>query len=134
MRMNWLRGMGLWMAVLCFGLGSVGAAQEAEAPPEDRGKACLSTEDCPGPLVCSTERGVCNPPPGCDPSREICAAVCYGLCEPPGGRPPAERCGEAVCTPGTYCCNPLRSLCVPEGHVCIQSGAETQDGEDGPAP
>jgi hypothetical protein len=31
-----------------------------------------------------------------------------------------QPCGEAVCGEGTFCCNPLRSLCVPEGRMCIQ--------------
>lgn len=30
------------------------------------------------------------------------------------------KCGTAVCGSGTYCCNPVRSLCAPIGAMCIQ--------------
>jgi hypothetical protein len=96
------------------------AALEAEQGQsnEEQGKPCLSTADCPpnGRFFCTAETGVCNPPPGCNPEREFCPAVCFGTCEQvPGG----EQCGEVVCPKGTECCNPLRSICVPPGDFCI---------------
>lgn len=35
-------------------------------------------------------------------------------------KPVGEKCGNAVCGAGTYCCNPLMSICVKEGMMCIQ--------------
>ena len=47
--------------------------------------ACASTEACAAGLVCSTELGVCDSPPGCggDTNNDFvgaCPAVCYGTC------------------------------------------------------
>ncbi|MDI1444622.1 hypothetical protein [Polyangium sp. 6x1] len=109
-------------------IGSDDSADDSAEAPEDlqgqvgRGRACLSNRDCRGPnFVCSTSRGDCHPPPGCNPRREICPAICYGVCEsarpprPPGG----ELCGRVTCPHGTTCCNPLMSICTPPGRACI---------------
>lgn len=88
------------------------------------GLPCTSTAECPaaGVLRCSTEFGVCKPPPGCDPRFEICPAVCFGNCVPVHPAPPVcprpQVCGPALCFPGTECCNPLLGICVPPGGVC----------------
>lgn len=128
MRNATIRAVGL-LAVLGLVLTGCGPVDEVTVEDDtlesvsaavgnpERGRACASSLDCPpnGKFFCTTETGTCNPPPGCDPSREFCPAVCFGTCEK------GEECGDAVCTPGTYCCNPLRSLCVPEGNLCIQN-------------
>lgn len=31
---------------------------------------------------------------------------------------PSKKCGKNTCGTGTYCCNPLMSLCVPDGNFC----------------
>jgi hypothetical protein len=47
---------------------------------------CASTESCPTGLVCSTELGACDAPPGCGGKTNsnsdfvACPAVCYGTC------------------------------------------------------
>ena len=46
-------------------------------------RACASSAECPAGTTCTTELGVCNPPPGCDPTKNVCPAVCYGTCGPP---------------------------------------------------
>lgn len=33
---------------------------------------------------------------------------------------PDEPCGDEICKDGTYCCNPLLSICAPKGQPCIQ--------------
>ncbi len=30
------------------------------------------------------------------------------------------KCGTATCGAGTFCCNPVMSICAPEGMMCIQ--------------
>lgn len=99
--------------------GAAGRGVSEEELFQARGRPCASSDECPTPLICSTEQGACQPPPGCDPSREICVAVCYGTCVLPANPPPPQRCGESVCAPETYCCNPLQSLCVPNDSSCI---------------
>jgi hypothetical protein len=130
-----LLAVGLFAVVSLVGCGGVvdettvwdpaGTSEAAlSASPEqgqvDEGKPCRTTAECPntGFFVCSTEQGVCNPPPGCNPDREICPAICFGTCEPITP-PPSKVCGEVVCPQGTRCCNPLRSICVPPGFSCI---------------
>lgn len=48
-----------------------------------RHRACTSSVDCQSDQFCTTETGVCNPPPGCHPRRPgvVCADVCYGTCQ-----------------------------------------------------
>jgi len=50
---------------------------------ELRHRACTSSGDCRADQFCTTETGVCNPPPGCHPRRPgvVCADVCYGTCQ-----------------------------------------------------
>jgi hypothetical protein len=70
---------------------------------------CASSADCPMDQICTTEHGVCNPPPGCLPGM-VCPAVCYGTCQPRGGE--GDICvsedGEpvATCGLGLQCCYP----------------------------
>jgi hypothetical protein len=40
---------------------------------------CTSSAKCSTDQYCTTEIGVCNPPPGCIPGK-ACATVCYGTC------------------------------------------------------
>jgi hypothetical protein len=74
---------------LSFGLALVAALSVAQVgcdPGGGAGKPCTSSAQCPSNTSCTTEMGVCNPPPGCDPARgDVCPAVCYGTCEPSGG-------------------------------------------------
>jgi hypothetical protein len=137
MKNSRLLAMGLFALVSLAGCGGVvdeptgespvgrsEAALSAEAEQgqgqEERGKPCRTTAECPntGFFICTTEDGVCNPPPGCNPEREICPAICFGTCEPTTP-PPSKRCGDIVCPQGTRCCNPLQSICVPPGFGCI---------------
>lgn len=46
-----------------------------------RAKACASSNDCASGKYCTTEDGVCKPPPACRPG-QVCAALCYGTCAP----------------------------------------------------
>src|SRR5262245_11858103 len=46
------------------------------------GAICLSTAGCAAGEICTTEDGVCNQPPGCNPGG--CVAVCTGTCRPGG--------------------------------------------------
>ena len=62
----------------------------------------------------------------CVPNGPSCAAIrCASgyVCRDTDGVGACVRgvaCGTAVCGAGTYCCNPLRSLCAPTGYACIQ--------------
>jgi hypothetical protein len=129
----------LFLAMLSFA-GCAGLAEDQSGGTEDeaatadadgelrwqpgygRGRPCRATQECPNPgfFACSTARGVCNPPPGCNPRRQICPQICYGTCEPRRPVPPGigRRCGNVMCPQGTTCCNPLMSMCVAPGRVC----------------
>ena len=65
-----------------------------ESPPSEaaglRRGVCRSSADCPASQQCTTEEGVCNPPPGCQGAK-VCPAVCYGTCEP---KPVGGRCNS----------------------------------------
>jgi hypothetical protein len=85
------------------------------------GVTVVSQGECPKPAFCGGIAGIpcpkgqtCvdDPSDSCDPKQG--GADCGGICV--GG----ERCGDAVCGAGTTCCNPLRSICLPPGRVCIQ--------------
>lgn len=76
-----------------------------EDPSAVVGAPCMSTAQCGAGEVCTTEDGVCNPPPGCTPGM-ICPAVCYGTCRPRVILPPQpNRCRtDADCrTFSDYC-------------------------------
>jgi hypothetical protein len=50
--------------------------------------ACASSAECQAGEVCTTEDGVCNPPPpSCSPG-DPCFTLCYGTCRPVGSEPP----------------------------------------------
>lgn len=89
------------------------------------------------------QRCVDDPSDDCDPNNggADCGGICVGggtptnpcaavLCEAgteciaEGGSarcvPINEKCGDVVCPAGTECCNPLMSICVRPGMVCIQ--------------
>jgi hypothetical protein len=113
---------GIGLFVLAAGAGGCGLIEDIIDDIRDPGpgpgaKACASTTECGADQVCSVERGVCNPPPGCDPG-EICPAVCYGTCEAKSGG--GEKCGNSVCGAGLECCNPSCGICVPPGGACTQ--------------
>jgi hypothetical protein len=61
--------------------GGGDAAQGSGDPGLVRPVPCASSDACKPTEVCTTEDGVCNPPPGCRPGM-ICPAVCYGTCRP----------------------------------------------------
>ena len=79
---------------------------------------------CP-PEACSIDE--CGPPPpcgaplqcadgsiaGCSCERDAASGACGWISH--GCPDPGRSCGERECPEGTYCCNPLESLCVPEG-------------------
>jgi len=62
----------------------------AEPPPPAEptkvaeGGPCAATAACAEGLVCTTETGACDKPPGCGPE-DICPQVCYGVCAAPKG-------------------------------------------------
>jgi hypothetical protein len=81
-------------------------------------RACASTAECPSGTTCTTEAGVCNPPPGCNADAgTVCPAVCYGTCARSGG---GVACGKAQCAAGQVCCNASCGICTPPGGVCTQ--------------
>jgi hypothetical protein len=74
----------------------------APLPPPAPEVACASTSSCPAGQRCSTERGVCQSPPGCDRPGVACPAVCYGTCEGPG-KPVDPGPGPAQCAVDADC-------------------------------
>jgi len=79
---------------------------------------CASSQECTAGEVCTTEDGVCNPPPGCHPGA-VCPAVCYGNCRLDG-----ERCGSTACAPGMVCCNASCGVCTLPDQACTQQACE----------
>ncbi len=72
--------------------------------PEPTG--CYSSESCGDGLICSTEQGACERPPGCDENAP-CPAVCYGTCVPKA-KPAEARCiSSNECGPGLRCSTEL---------------------------
>lgn len=104
--------------------GAPGAGGKSGGTPIDpSGPACASTESCPAGTVCTTEKGVCNSPPGCDGSPDkACPAVCYGTCEKAnsGGVP----CGRTTCAAGKVCCNASCGICTEPDGACTQQACE----------
>lgn len=106
------------------GRGGAGGSGGASAP------ICLNSAGCASGEICTTEDGVCNPPPGCTPGN--CAAVCTGTCRPGG---PA--CGRTHCATGMVCCNDSCGTCTEPNGGCTQQvcgspvggGACTYDGD-----
>jgi hypothetical protein len=110
-------------SVVALMFAACGAPEDSATLSEDPGAVvgapCASTAQCGAGEVCTTEDGVCNPPPGCTPG-SICPAVCYGTCRskiiPP---PPPNRCRtDADCRKfSDYCvgcnCRAL-SVCQPD--------------------
>jgi hypothetical protein len=73
--------------VTCPGQGDGGR------PGNIGGPMCGTSSDCPAPEMCTTEDGVCNPPPGCQPGQfRPCLGSCYGTCRPRGTGPAANPC------------------------------------------
>ena len=79
--------------------GTGGAGDGGSNPDGGAGIAapCGSSQSCAAGLVCTTEDGVCNSPPGCGPLA-ACPAVCYGTC-----RLPSEDGGGPACTTDGDC-------------------------------
>jgi hypothetical protein len=79
-------------------------------------KACLSSVDCSDGKFCTTETGVCNPPPGCGGgggNRDIaCPAVCYGTCEP---KPAAQCRSDSDCRAFAFMCTGCDCLALGPG-------------------
>ena len=86
--------------VLLAGALSAGAAcDQPGGGGGGSGQACASSAACPTGTSCTTEAGVCNAPPGCDPATGVaCPAVCYGTCEPAGSGGGGSSCRtDSVC-------------------------------------
>lgn len=113
-----------WIA--CVSLGSCASdLDDEEGPPlesieqEVGGKFCITTDDCPDHLRCTTEDGDCQTPPRCAHGPFVCPAVCFGVCQPDhqdGGEP----CGPVTCGEGLVCCNESCGICTEPGGFCIQ--------------
>jgi hypothetical protein len=69
------------------GVGGGPGGAGGSNPDGGVGQVCASSQSCPSGMTCTTEDGVCNAPPGCDPST-ACPAVCYGTCRLPAVPPP----------------------------------------------
>ena len=117
------------------GAGPAPAPTPPVAPP---GKPCASTTECAKGELCTTERGVCNAPPGCGGPNVSCPAVCYGTCEPPGKPlpppppppPPPAKCDDiALVGDETTCRSPeewkvlVHDLCLKQGKVLADFSA-----------
>ncbi len=101
-------------------------------------QACASNADCAAGQVCDLSQ--CNAPPGCDPTIEVCIAMCYGVCVPAECAP--EECGPALGMPNYLC--PDGSLGGPTGRClpnpdgtcgwevveCQTTGCYDSDGAD----
>jgi hypothetical protein len=110
-------------------------AEEAGGGELSIRKPCSSSSLCGSDGVCTTEQGVCNPPPGCDPG-SVCPAVCYGTCQPPRVIP--GRCQtDADCrTFSDYCtgcdCRALAAgqkppVCSDQGVQCYVDPCRDQE-------
>jgi hypothetical protein len=101
-----------------------GAGGKSGGPSiEPSGPACASTESCPEGTFCTTEKDVCNPPPGCDGSPDkACPAVCYGTCEKADA--PGVPCGKTTCRAGQFCCNPSCGICTEPDEACTLQACE----------
>jgi hypothetical protein len=121
-------------AVIMVGMAAVlGACQtppQGEERSQDesvqselaRARQCRSSNQCGPGRYCTTEDGVCNPPPGCRPG-SICPAVCFGTCQTR-----AVACGPTSCPAGQVCCNASCGICTPPGGVCTQQVCEPTAG------
>jgi hypothetical protein len=97
------------------------------------GAPCPSTSSCAKDEVCTTEDGVCHPPPGCG-TGVACPAICYGNCRPAEQGP---ACGPNRCAAGMVCCNSSCGTCTAPNGGCTQqfcapppnSGACTRDAD-----
>lgn len=80
------------------------SAPPPEAPPKvAAGGPCAATQVCAEGLVCTTEAGACDKPPGCGPD-DICPQVCYGVCEaPPAAAAPGCKTDADCRTFSNYC-------------------------------
>jgi len=87
------------------------------------GAPCIGTEACAAGEVCTTEDGVCNPPPGCGPS-VTCPAVCFGTCR----EATDVVCGAARCAAGSICCNASCGICAAPGSGCTKQLCEPPAG------
>jgi hypothetical protein len=93
-----------------------GGAVATDESTDVLGAPCMSSASCAKGEVCTTEDGVCNPPPGCRPGM-ACPAVCYGTCRSATTGP---ACGPTTCAPGQVCCNRSCGICTPPGGLCTQ--------------
>lgn len=84
------------------GGGSTPGGGPSPSDPGPPKQVCASSAECKPGLICSTEHGACNRPPGCDAPGAICPAVCFGTCEdekplpppPPPSCEPTELAGD----------------------------------------
>lgn len=126
------RGFGLFAAAVAL-MAGCGAGE----PPSSTFCGGFAGIACP-----AGQRCVDDPNDGCDPNKggADCGGICVAdvnpcaavLCLAPSAcvvkngvamcvpAAPPEKCGDTTCPSGTTCCNPLRSICVKPGMVCIQ--------------
>ena len=91
---------------------------EPATTPVAAGGACAATAACAPGLVCTTDHGACDRPPGCGPD-DMCAAVCYGVCadaEAAAAEPKAVACQvDADCVTHSNYCGGCRCDALPKG-------------------
>ncbi len=102
----------------------------------DVANGCLSSNECALGFYCSTEDGVCAPPPGCDPIDNACAGICYGECLPiddlerpdcvdsDGGLEPYLP-GEVLASSGGLT-EIVADVCTPDGRAVIEQYCYTR--------
>lgn len=84
----------------------VAKTAEGQAAPAPKATAktrsCTSSANCGSTEHCSTEDGVCLPPPDCKPG-QMCAEVCNGTCVPTQAPPTSCRTNADCQTLSNYC-------------------------------
>jgi hypothetical protein len=70
-----------------------GASDARQSGDGGTADVCSASLDCPMNQVCTTQDGVCSPPPGC-PSMggRACSGGCYGTCRAKMAPPPSGGC------------------------------------------
>ncbi|MFO0724237.1 MAG: hypothetical protein U1E65_10670 [Myxococcota bacterium] len=97
------------------------ATPAPQNPPQaaaDGKSSCTSTSDCKKAERCTTDDGVCDPPPGCSPEFP-CLQVCTGSCVE---KPTAAKVA-AKCTADADC-KAVASYC--HGCACLALGASDE--------
>jgi hypothetical protein len=82
------------------------------------GCACDALGPGQSPATCSSPVMCLRQP--CAGMTARCDAATHRCQAAPSTPPAGIRCGTNTCGAGTYCCNPLRSMCARIGVLCIQ--------------